>query len=234
MTDLYEMNNSAIERKWSRRRCLSRHGDTERRPQHPSKNRMFREYSWLTGNVGISTANWFSILKILWIVHTVYLIFAVPVLCLIIHETPISVAIIVLVRVRALLRELHGVCDDLTLAEQSEWSKLTIDQGNLINITLHYEQPLKNIGEITTLNTDNEVTSWKNWGRHGLQNTRTATFYCEAIAECQRSRIDSENREPPEPTCSSTRATTESIIYSIQSRITMHVRSTYCEKNRRE
>ena len=117
----------------------------ERRPQHPSRNRMFREYSWLTGNVGISTANWFSILKILWIVHTVYLIFAVPVLCLIIHETPISVAIFVLVRVRALLRELHGVCDDLTLAEQSEWSKLTIDQGNLINITLHYEQPLKNI-----------------------------------------------------------------------------------------
>ena len=43
-------------------------------------------------------------------------------------------------------------------------------------------------------------------------NPRTTTLYCEAIAECQRSRIDSETREPPEPTCSSTRPTTESII----------------------
>ena len=60
------------------------------------------------------------------------------------------------------------------------------------------------------------VNSWKNWGRHGLQNPRTTTFYCEAIAECQRSRIDTENREPPEPTCSSTRPTTESIIWSLQ------------------
>ena len=48
--------------------------------------------------------------------------------------------------------------------------------------------------------------------RSGLQNSRTTTFYCEAIAECQRSRIDSEDREPPESTCSSTKPTTESII----------------------
>ena len=34
----------------------------------------------------------------------------------------------------------------------------------------------------------------------------------QAITERQRSRIDSENREPPESTCSSTRPTTESII----------------------
>ena len=63
------------------------------------------------------------------------------------------------------------------------------------------------------------VNSSKNWGRHGLQHSRTTTFYFEAIAECQRSRIDSENREPPEPTCSSTRPTTESIIQSLQPRI---------------
>ena len=30
--------------------------------------------------------------------------------------------------------------------------------------------------------------------------------------QCQRSRIDSENQEPPAPTCSSMRPTTESII----------------------
>ena len=35
----------------------------------------------------------------------------------------------------------------------------------------------------------------------------------------QRSRLDSENREPPEPTCSSTRLTTKSIIQSLQPRI---------------
>ena len=40
---------------------------------------------------------------------------------------------------------------------------------------------------------------------------RTTTFYGEAILECQRSRIDSEKREPPKQTCSSTRRTTESI-----------------------
>ena len=54
--------------------------------------------------------------------------------------------------------------------------------------------------------------SWKNWRRHGLQNSRTTTFYCEARTKCQRSRIDSENRERPKSTCSSTRPTTESII----------------------
>ena len=35
------------------------------------KRRMFREYSWLTGNVGIYTAYRFSVLEVLWIVHTV-------------------------------------------------------------------------------------------------------------------------------------------------------------------
>ena len=49
-------------------------------------------------------------------------------------------------------------------------------------------------------------------GEHGLQNSKTTTFHCEAIAERQRSRIDSENREPSKSTCSSTRFTTESSI----------------------
>ena len=49
--------------------------------------------------------------------------------------------------------------------------------------------------EITTLNTDNELTRERIEAGHGLQNPRTTTFYCEAIAECQRSRIDSEKIE---------------------------------------
>ena len=37
----------------------------ERMPQLSFRNRMFREWHWSTGNVRISTANWFSILEIL-------------------------------------------------------------------------------------------------------------------------------------------------------------------------
>ena len=54
--------------------------------------------------------------------------------------------------------------------------------------------------EIRMLNTDNELIR-------------------ETIAECQRSRIDSEDPEAPESICSSTRPTTESIIQSLQSGI---------------
>ena len=40
-----------------------------------SRNWMRWEKHWLTGNVGISTAYRFSILKISWIIHTIYFIF---------------------------------------------------------------------------------------------------------------------------------------------------------------
>ena len=46
----------------------------ERMSQHPFKYWMRWEWHWSTGNVGISTANWFSILKILRIVQTIYFI----------------------------------------------------------------------------------------------------------------------------------------------------------------
>ena len=63
--------------------------------------------------------------------------------------------------------------------------------------------------EVKTLNTDNETI------RERIEedmdfNSRTTTFYRESSAKCQRSRIDTENREPPESTCSSTRPTTDS------------------------
>ena len=64
--------------------------------------------------------------------------------------------------------------------------------------------------EIAPFNTDNEFNRKING--HRLQHSRTTTFYRETIAQCQRSRIDSENREPPESTRSSTRPTTKSII----------------------
>ena len=43
-------------------------------PQHPFRYRMYREWHWLVGNVGISTAHRLSILKILRIVHTIYFV----------------------------------------------------------------------------------------------------------------------------------------------------------------
>ena len=66
--------------------------------------------------------------------------------------------------------------------------------------------------EITTLNTDNELTRERieedmDFKIPGLPHSIT-----KQLQSAQRSRIDSENREPPEPTCSSTRPTTKSII----------------------
>ena len=73
--------------------------------------------------------------------------------------------------------------------------------------------------EIKMLNIDNELIRERIEEDMDFQNSRTTTFYCEATAERQRSRLDSENREPSESTSSSTRPTTESIIKSLQSRI---------------
>ena len=46
----------------------------ERMSPHPFRYWMRWEWHWSTGNVGISTANWFSVLKILRIAHTIYFI----------------------------------------------------------------------------------------------------------------------------------------------------------------
>ena len=46
----------------------------ERMFQHPFRCWVRWEWHWSTGNVGISTAYWFSILNILRIVHTIYFI----------------------------------------------------------------------------------------------------------------------------------------------------------------
>ena len=74
--------------------------------------------------------------------------------------------------------------------------------------------------EITMLNTDSELTREIieediDFKIPGLPHSTVKQLHSAS----RRSRIDSENREPPAPTCSSTRLTTESIIKSFQSRI---------------
>ena len=64
--------------------------------------------------------------------------------------------------------------------------------------------------EIKTLNTDNETLRERIEEDMNFKNPGLPHFYCEASTQCQRSRIDSENREPSKPTCSSTRPTTKS------------------------
>ena len=45
------------------------------------RNWMGWEWHWSTGNVIMSTAYWFRILKISWVIHTINFIFAIPVSC---------------------------------------------------------------------------------------------------------------------------------------------------------
>ena len=66
--------------------------------------------------------------------------------------------------------------------------------------------------EIALLNTDNEFNRERIEADMDFKIPGLPHSTVKQIAQCQRLRIDSENREPPEPTCSSTRPTTESII----------------------
>ena len=66
--------------------------------------------------------------------------------------------------------------------------------------------------EIASFNTDNEFNRKISEEDIDFNIPGLPPFYREAIAWRQRSRFDSENREPSAPTCSSTRPATESII----------------------
>ena len=59
-------------------------------------------------------------------------------------------------------------------------------------------------------------------GGHRLQHSRTTTFCSETITWCQRSRFDSEDREPPSSTCTAKWSSTTSTIQSFQQTITRH------------
>ena len=78
--------------------------------------------------------------------------------------------------------------------------------------------------KFTVVHDEKSWTDDDEWGRHGLQNSRTTTFRFETRAKYQRSRIDSENRERPKSTSSSTRPATESIInpFSPESKQMIH------------
>ena len=66
--------------------------------------------------------------------------------------------------------------------------------------------------DIASFDTDNEFIRAINEEDIDFNIPGHTTFYRETLAWRQRSRIDSENREPPEPTCSSTRSPTKSTI----------------------
>ena len=76
--------------------------------------------------------------------------------------------------------------------------------------------------DIALFNTDNEFNRAINEEDIGLQHSRTTTFCSETIIWRQRSRFDSEDREPPSSTCTSTRSSTTSTIQSRQQRIKRH------------
>ena len=102
--------------------------------------------------------------------------------------------------------------------EKSELSKLTIDQGNLINMKSHYEQPLKYIVR------SRRSTPTMSWFVKDLRKTWTSNFQDCHIPLWSNCRVPAfENwfrrSRTTEPTCSSTRPTTESIIKSLPSRI---------------
>ena len=92
--------------------------------------------------------------------------------------------------------------------------KLTMDQGNLINAanssahTVIQEQHAPDEHrEIASLNTNNEFNRAFNEEDIDFDIPGVPLFYSETITWSQRSRLDSENREPPESAHSSTRST---------------------------
>ena len=74
--------------------------------------------------------------------------------------------------------------------------------------------------DIASSNTDNEFNRAINEEKHRLQHSRSTTFCSETITWRQRSKFDSENREPPSSTCTSKWSSTTSTIQSFQQRIT--------------
>ena len=75
--------------------------------------------------------------------------------------------------------------------------------------------------EIASFNTNNEFNRviYEEDIDFNIPGVPHATVKSETITWRQRSRLDSENREPPESTRSSTRPTTKSNIQSLQPRI---------------
>ena len=99
-------------------------------------------------------------------------------------------------------------------------SKLTMDQGNLMRVT-HSERTTCSwrTSWNCVIQHERRVQSCNQRGRHWLKRSRRTAFYSETKTRRQRSRLDWENKEPPESAHSSTRPTTKSIIQSLKPRI---------------
>ena len=98
--------------------------------------------------------------------------------------------------------------------ERTGWLVFTHDAHNVSDSSQR-----RFVHDSETLNVGDDWWSWReSWVNngerdgHGLPHSRTTTFFCEARTKCQRSRIDSENWEPPKSTFSSTRSTKKPII----------------------
>ena len=107
-------------------------------------------------------------------------------------------------------------------------SKLTMDQGNLMRRNSSSAHTVKEQfapeenRDIALFITDKRVQSCNQRGGHRLQHSKITTFCSETITWRQRSRFDSEDREPPSSTCTSKRSSTTSTIQSLQQRIKRH------------
>ena len=82
-----------------------------------------------------------------------------------------------------------------------ETKKIMIERGH----------PLFAVTQVTR-----KVTSNQCWTRWSLTNTWIATSFCETSWELSCSWIGQEDREPPSPTCSSTRSTTKQSLEPVQ------------------
>ena len=130
-------------------------------------------------------------------------------------------------------------------------SRLMTEQGDQLLRQVQYKTILKYVLKWTrsTLKRNSwnngkiHCCSWqKPWtddgerGRHGFQNSRFTIFRSETRAKYQRSRIYSENWEPPKSTCLSTRfMTINHLIISVRSQNKWFVmlRTSLCVNNSR-
>ena len=108
--------------------------------------------------------------------------------------------------------EARNLSENIRVEQTHDGSRQLDERKSSSAHTVKEQHALEEHLEIASLNTDNEFNRAINEEDIDFIHSRTTTFYRETIAWRQRSRIDSENREPPESTRSSTRLTTKSTI----------------------
>ena len=91
-----------------------------------------------------------------------------------------------------------GITHDVISVQECSSEDINVEQthdrsGRPGKDTVAVQDDPKVYHEVETLIIDNETNRERIEAGHGLQNSRTTTFCCEARAKYQRSRIDSEN-----------------------------------------